>query len=84
MPAIMSHESLDIRLAELLEQRKSKATYRSLKEYRTVQSANGRAGPSTEQLVDFVSGHGRCISGDTGRMTRLCMFPISRRTTTYP
>jgi len=51
----MSEGSLDNRLDALLQKRKRNATYRSLKEYRTVQTANDRAGPSAGELVDFVS-----------------------------
>jgi hypothetical protein len=47
--------SLDGRLLEMLEQRKLKSTYRSLKEYRTVQTAGLRIGRLDEELVDFVS-----------------------------
>jgi hypothetical protein len=50
-----SGESLDFRLDDLLERRKRNATYRTLKEYMTVQTASNRAGSSKEELVDFVS-----------------------------
>lgn len=47
--------SLDGRLLAMLEQRKLKSTYRSLKEYKTVQSASLRKGYKQRELVDFVS-----------------------------
>jgi hypothetical protein len=49
-----SGESLDSRLDGLLERRKRNSTYRSLKEYRTVQTARDRAGSSKDELIDFV------------------------------
>lgn len=50
--------TLDQRLHTLLEQRKDKGTYRSLKEYSTVQTSSDRsnAESSKNALVDFVSG----------------------------
>ena len=47
--------SLDERLLAMLEQRKLKSTYRSLKEYKTVQSASLRRVQRQDELVDFVS-----------------------------
>jgi hypothetical protein len=47
--------SLDARLIAMLEQRKLRSTYRSLKEYKTVQSASLRKGRKQGELVDFVS-----------------------------
>lgn len=51
--------SLDGRLQHLLELRKAKGTFRSLKEYKTVQTAQHRRavhGSDVEtELVDFVS-----------------------------
>jgi hypothetical protein len=49
-----SSESLDSRLESLLQRRKRNSTYRSLKEYRTVQTASDRAGSSKDELIDFV------------------------------
>lgn len=49
--------TLDDRLHEMLEQRETKGTFRSLKEYSTVQTSSDRskASSSRDSLVDFVS-----------------------------
>jgi hypothetical protein len=76
-------ESLDSRLDGLLERRKRNSTYRSLKEYRTVQTASDRAGSSKDELIDFVRDGSARASFDSDlpeNMVSILSLPM----TTYP
>jgi hypothetical protein len=78
-----SGESLDSRLEGLLERRKRNSTYRTLKEYRTVQTASDRTVSSKDELIDFVRG-GKARASFDSDLPESMLSILSLPMTTYP